>query len=149
MEGFLNYSFHFHDADVCLRPGYVSDVAWARQRGNRSFELSSQNGVLTVNLTMRTLVDSGGVTHYCYWYDDTTEAPTLRVNPGDTLIFNLTNDLPPSPAGMQRGSADTTSGDPCAGGPMTISSTNVHYHGLNIPPTCHQDEVIKTTIQPG
>jgi len=112
-------------------------------------ELSSQNGVLTVNLTMRTLVDSGGVTHYCYWYDDTTEAPTLRVNPGDTLIFNLTNDLPPSPAGMQRGSADTTSGDPCAGGPMTISSTNVHYHGLNIPPTCHQDEVIKTTIQPG
>ena len=31
---------------------------------------------------------------------------------------------------------------------MTASSTNVHFHGLNIPPTCHQDDVIKTLVQP-
>ncbi len=32
---------------------------------------------------------------------------------------------------------------------MTISSTNVHFHGLNVPPKCHQDDVLNTLIQPG
>jgi len=32
---------------------------------------------------------------------------------------------------------------------MTAASTNLHFHGLNIPPSCHQDEVIHTSIQPG
>lgn len=31
---------------------------------------------------------------------------------------------------------------------MTSSATNVHFHGLNIPPACHSDDVIKTLIQP-
>ena len=30
---------------------------------------------------------------------------------------------------------------------MGDTSTNVHFHGLNVPPKCHQDEVIHTTIQ--
>jgi FtsP/CotA-like multicopper oxidase with cupredoxin domain len=34
-------------------------------------------------------------------------------------------------------------------GTATISSTNVHFHGLNIPPACHQDDVLTTLIQPG
>ena len=32
---------------------------------------------------------------------------------------------------------------------MTPTSTNLHFHGLTIPPTCHQDEVLTTSIQPG
>ncbi len=32
---------------------------------------------------------------------------------------------------------------------MSASSTNLHFHGLTIPPDCHQDEVLKTSIQPG
>jgi FtsP/CotA-like multicopper oxidase with cupredoxin domain len=32
---------------------------------------------------------------------------------------------------------------------MTPSSTNLHFHGLGVPPVCHQDETIKTLIQPG
>ena len=32
---------------------------------------------------------------------------------------------------------------------MSDSSTNVHFHGTNVPPTCHQDEVIKTLINAG
>jgi len=32
---------------------------------------------------------------------------------------------------------------------MTASSVNIHYHGTNTPPTCHQDEVIHTLINPG
>jgi FtsP/CotA-like multicopper oxidase with cupredoxin domain len=32
---------------------------------------------------------------------------------------------------------------------MTASSVNVHYHGTNTSPTCHQDEVIRTMINSG
>jgi FtsP/CotA-like multicopper oxidase with cupredoxin domain len=28
-------------------------------------------------------------------------------------------------------------------------STNLHFHGLTIPPTCHEDDVLKTSVQPG
>ena len=31
---------------------------------------------------------------------------------------------------------------------MTPTSTNLHFHGLTLPPVCHQDEVLKTSIQP-
>ena len=29
---------------------------------------------------------------------------------------------------------------------VTATSTNIHFHGLNVPPVCHQDDVIKTII---
>jgi FtsP/CotA-like multicopper oxidase with cupredoxin domain len=32
---------------------------------------------------------------------------------------------------------------------MTQSSTNLHFHGLAVPPVCHQDETLKSLIQPG
>jgi FtsP/CotA-like multicopper oxidase with cupredoxin domain len=32
---------------------------------------------------------------------------------------------------------------------MTRESTNLHFHGLTIPPLCHQDDVLHTSIQPG
>ena len=31
---------------------------------------------------------------------------------------------------------------------MTATSTNLHFHGLTIPPVCHQDDVLKTSISP-
>jgi FtsP/CotA-like multicopper oxidase with cupredoxin domain len=31
---------------------------------------------------------------------------------------------------------------------MMLSSTNVHFHGLNVPPICHQDDVLTTLLQP-
>jgi FtsP/CotA-like multicopper oxidase with cupredoxin domain len=34
--------------------------------------------------------------------------------------------------------------DACAGGEMTSLSTNLHFHGLTIPPVCHQDDVLRT-----
>jgi len=34
-------------------------------------------------------------------------------------------------------------------GLMTATSTNLHFHGLTIPPVCHQDDVLNTSIQPG
>ena len=32
---------------------------------------------------------------------------------------------------------------------MTRESTNLHFHGLTIPPVCHQDDVLHTSVQPG
>ena len=32
---------------------------------------------------------------------------------------------------------------------MTATSTNLHFHGLALPPVCHQDDVLKTAVQPG
>ena len=30
---------------------------------------------------------------------------------------------------------------------MTPVSTNLHFHGFTVPPVCHHDEVLKTSIQ--
>ncbi len=30
---------------------------------------------------------------------------------------------------------------------MSATSTNLHFHGLTVPPVCHQDEVLRTSIQ--
>src|SRR5581483_5268262 len=38
--------------------------------------------------------------------------------------------------------------DPCTSGAMTLTSTNLHFHGLTLPPICQQDNVLKTSIQP-
>jgi FtsP/CotA-like multicopper oxidase with cupredoxin domain len=32
---------------------------------------------------------------------------------------------------------------------MSAFATNLHFHGLMLPPICHQDDVLKTLIQPG
>ena len=37
----------------------------------------------------------------------------------------------------------------CTAGIMSPVSTNIHFHGLTIPPVCHQDDVMKTSVQPG
>jgi FtsP/CotA-like multicopper oxidase with cupredoxin domain len=108
--------------------------------------LHSQNGVLSVDLTMRNMKDQGDTMRFCYTYQD-TEAPTLRVNPGDQIVLNLANRLKglgTQPLGHFHGNAGN---DPCAG-TMTPSSTNVHFHGLNVPSKCHQDEVLFTLINP-
>jgi FtsP/CotA-like multicopper oxidase with cupredoxin domain len=39
-----------------------------------------------------------------------------------------------------------TQNNPCLGGMVTATTTNIHFHGLNIAPICHQDEVVKTII---
>ncbi|MBI3476341.1 MAG: multicopper oxidase domain-containing protein [Acidobacteria bacterium] len=132
--------------------------------------LSSQNGVLSAQMTLAHSVDGNSFTHYCYNYtagDQVFEAPTLRVSPGDELDLKILNRIqndfgqtkPKTNAKTNaRGrnktkmtmpipeSPDANCGD---GGDMTIDATNVHYHGMNISPKCHQDDVINTLIQPG
>jgi hypothetical protein len=62
-------------------------------------------------------------------------------------VLNLTNAIKGSGMAMP-GMQHRPSSDPCAG-TMTDSSTNIHFHGLNLPPLCHQDEVIFTLVNPG
>jgi FtsP/CotA-like multicopper oxidase with cupredoxin domain len=118
-------------------------------------ELRSQNGVLNVDLTIRDSIQPDGSTRYCYIDNHGDESPTLRVNPGDLVILNLKNELtPPGPhaAALNRQPmyAETDSrANACSSGLMNPISTNLHFHGLTIPPVCHQDDVLNTSIQPG
>ena len=95
--------------------------------------LSSQNGSLQLAITERSGVDAAGFTHYCFDYatsNGDVESPTLRLNPGDTLTMDFTNDLHVTPGavalprippmkGMEHmaGSAST---DPCKNTFMNI-----------------------------
>ena len=136
------------DAQLCPRPEVAAHVS-------NPPELRSHNGLLEVTLHFRyqvTLMNQGPP-RYCYATDEGMESPTLRVHQGDTLIIQLHNDLPQSATNpamvMPGGKAPGDTQDDCSGGPMSASVTNLHFHGLNIPPVCHQDDVLHTLIQPG
>src|SRR5271166_3875530 len=122
-------------------------------------DLYSQNGTLTVNLTLQNQLGSDGFMHYCYVYlyqGQQVEAPTLRLNPGDQLILNLTDNIQspydkyPRKSQMHMhvpAKSGAKPADDCNGGMVLPGSTNMHFHGLNISPSCHQDDVINTLIQ--
>jgi FtsP/CotA-like multicopper oxidase with cupredoxin domain len=133
--------------EMCPRPPAGSAVP-------EPVDLRSQNGVLKVDLTVHNFTGRNGTTRYCYLSADGSQSPTLRLNPGDLLILNLKNDLSDptqaatSPSGAHSHSKAATGADPCTSGAMSSSSTNLHFHGLTVPPVCHQDDVLKTSIQP-
>jgi len=146
--------------DPCPRPAPGSAVAEPE-------DLRSSNGVLKVDLTVRNYKEKDGSTRYCYLLPDGKQSPTLRLHPGDQLILSLKNDLTEyqDTAGATSAANSTAtpitnpaahahrssikSSDPCNSGWMSLTSTNLHFHGLTIPPVCHQDDVLKTSIQPG
>lgn len=112
-------------------------------------DIYSQNGVLSVTLDYFTTVDNWGRTLFCYVTPDGMEGPTLHVNPGDMINVKLRNK---EPSGAPLGSGvETVSGDRVACGSTTMgpTSTNIHFHGLNVKPRCHGDEVIHTIVNPG
>jgi FtsP/CotA-like multicopper oxidase with cupredoxin domain len=156
------------DAGGRAAPNPPSGVCFRAAEGSTIPEpedLRSQNGVLRVDLAFRNYQDENGQMRYCYVAEDGSQAPTLRVNGGDVLIVRLKNEvsLGDSMASGNMGHAMARSTarpepnraghnyprDACAGGGMTPSATNVHFHGMVIPPVCHQDETVKTLIQPG
>jgi FtsP/CotA-like multicopper oxidase with cupredoxin domain len=116
-------------------------------------DLRSHDGVLEVQLTASDAAQPDGSARYCYTDSAGHESPNLRVHPGDLVILHLTNQLTDvsngntgsMPAHMHAHSA----ANPCSSGIMSPVSTNLHFHGLTIPPVCHQDDVMKTSVQPG
>jgi FtsP/CotA-like multicopper oxidase with cupredoxin domain len=123
-------------ANPCPRPAAGSVV-------HNPHSLFSSNGTLTVNFSYQTRTDSDGRTLFCFMTPDGFQNPTLHVRPGDHLIVNVTNNTPASPVQM------VVNGPNCGSSMMTGSSMNIHYHGTNTSPACHQDEVIKTLINSG
>ena len=140
--------------EACPRPQAGSVVSEPQ-------DLRSQNGMLKVELRYRSFRNAQGEMRYCYEAADGSIAPNLRVHPGDWLVLTLKNDLKPSAsARASSGKAMSMSmqmkmqmpmpvPDACANGQMTALSTNLHFHGLPVPPTCHQDDVLKTMVEPG
>jgi FtsP/CotA-like multicopper oxidase with cupredoxin domain len=116
-------------------------------------DLRSHNGVLKVELTAHNAKQRDGSTRYCYIDENGAASPTLRVNPGDLVILTLKNDLTAfSPGAATAAHLHVDAGknaNSCTTDLMTRESTNLHFHGLTIPPVCHQDDVLHTSIQPG
>ena len=139
--------------------GVLSTIrAAARQPGAEVPEprnLYSEHGVLKVDLSIHNYRERDGSVRYCYLLPDGSESPTLRLHPGDLLILHLTNDLTetdPSHAthcaasiahSHTAHSPAARAADPCTSGAMTPISTNLHFHGLTVPPVCHQDDVLQ------
>ena len=119
-------------------------------------QLTSSGGKLELYFYFKTVVDEQGLTRYCYISDTGYEAPTLQVNPGDQLIIHFVNDIPASSAAkstmpgmvMKANASSGTTTSACDATAVASTSTNLHFHGLNVAPTCGQDEVIHTLIQP-
>jgi len=108
--------------------------------------LWSRNGVLQVAFAYQTRTDANGNVLYCYTTASGAQSPTLHVHPGDQLKITLQNAVPPSASstmGAMPVMSDMTAPSPiastCTPATMTSASTNIHYHGTNTPPVCHQD----------
>jgi len=136
-------------SNVCSRPVRGSIVPEPR-------ELRAHDGVLSVDLDYFNFKGANGQEEYCYESSDGSQAPTLRVKPGDLLVLHLRNRLtrpdalpPTSTRGLHRNAGMPVTGAPCASAQMTALSTNLHFHGMSVPPACHQDDVLHTFIQPG
>jgi FtsP/CotA-like multicopper oxidase with cupredoxin domain len=117
-------------------------------------DLFSQRGVLSLELTYQTRIDQSGNTLFCFVTAQGFQSPTLHVHPGDELIINLKNALPASTSSQSMTSmpgmiVTGSESKVCGSGVMDNTSTNIHYHGTNVPPICHQDEVITTVVNSG
>jgi FtsP/CotA-like multicopper oxidase with cupredoxin domain len=135
-------------AEPCPRPPAGASVP-------EPADIRSVDGVLRVDLSIYGYRSDNGAQRFCYRTPTGQEAPTLRVHPGDRVILRLDNRLQPdadggdAQAGHHHPGVVPAGGDPCSSGAMTPVSTNLHFHGMTMPPVCHQDEVLKTSIQPG
>src|SRR5580704_16285591 len=145
-------------AVLCLAPSCVraESVCPRPEPGSKVEEpedLRSQNGVLEAHLTASNGAQANGSIRYCYTDAAGHESPNLRVHPGDLVILHLTNALKEVSHGsampMHTNTHAQSAGNPCTSGIMSPVSTNLHFHRLTISPVRHQDDVMKTSLQPG
>jgi FtsP/CotA-like multicopper oxidase with cupredoxin domain len=130
-------------ADPCPRPQAGSVVS-------EPPEVRSRNGVLEINLTARDALEPDGRTRYCFTDDAGQESPTLRAAPGDLVVIHLKNAMTDLSGGAARPASMQMPGhDACTSGMMDAIATNLHFHGMTMPPVCHQDDVLKTSVMPG
>lgn len=126
--------------DACSRPPMGAVIAGPP-------ELRSSHGALVVDLSLRNFTDVYGAKTYCYVDQNGQQAPTLRVRPGDELVVHLKNRLEGEPGAMPM-HVHGASPQACGTAPMNALTTNLHFHGMGLPPTCHQDETLRTAVNP-
>lgn len=124
----------------CVRPG-------AGVPATPAPDLYSTNGALTVALNYETGMDEQNRTLFCFVTPTGQEAPTLHVNPGDTIVINLTNMVKYVNIGPSE--VVSNSSNICGAATMNAASVNIHFHGTNTSPTCGSDEVIHTLVNTG
>jgi suppressor of ftsI len=95
-------------------------------------EVKARNKV--VSLTLHAVQIAHGKDAFAF--EGKLTAPVIRVQPGDTLKIAYVNDLA------------ATSNALCAAGPC-MGMTNLHFHGLTIPPKAPQDDVLTMLAMPG
>ncbi len=125
-------------AEPCPRPAPGSVVPEPE-------ELRSTAGVLQLDLSIRKHTAADGSTRYCYLTAGGAQSPTLRLHPGELLVLRLKNELAAAPAAAPAVGSAPQGDAVCRSGAMSATATNLHFHGLTVPPRCHQDEVLKTS----
>jgi hypothetical protein len=113
------------------------------QRRAESPDIISAAGILDVRFSYQHSFDAANRELFCFMTPDGWQNPTLHVNPGDRLIIPVTNNLPAGSDPM------VLNAPTCGASVMNNTSVNIHYHGTNTSPTCHQDDVIKTIVNAG
>jgi len=142
VAAFLPCTAFAGSGNFCPRPEQGSEISSPP-------DIYSQNGVLSVAFKYYTMVDQWGRTLFCYTTPDGLEAPTLHANPGDTVKIRLKN-MEPTTHDLGSGVETVSgSGNQCGATVMEPTSANIHFHGLNVKPRCHGDEVIHTIVNPG
>jgi len=103
-----------------IRPGELVNDAAAPP------EVASTHGIVTLELAA-VINSTNGLP--AFLYQGEYVAPTIRVNPGDTIQVDLDNELPP--------------------GHGAASDVNLHFHGLNVSPRRPADDVITMFAKSG
>jgi FtsP/CotA-like multicopper oxidase with cupredoxin domain len=95
--------------------------------------IASSNGLLETTLVvMQSNNQFGAVMANTATYDGRIPGPVLRIKPGDTVRVHLVNQLSPSVEGPVH----------------DLNTTNLHFHGLHVPPTGAADNVF-VEVHPG
>ena len=125
--------------------------------------ISSLNNILslTMNYEWRfdasvPTVESLSANIFCYetYYTSSNDnvslaSPLLRVNPGDEVRLLVNNNLPSEYAQQLPIRSGLSLENFCGSTFITNATINIHFHGMEIPPQCHKDNVILTLINPG
>lgn len=85
---------------------------------------------------------------FCYVDSEGDRSPTLRLQPGDLLILKFKNELRLPSTAPVRAAHDlsTVEHSNCTVTTMNADASNLHFHGLSVPPTCQADDSLHTSI---
>eukprot|EP00668_Euglena_longa_P032015 GGOE01041297.1.p1 GENE.GGOE01041297.1~~GGOE01041297.1.p1 ORF type:complete len:584 (-),score=142.82 GGOE01041297.1:236-1948(-) len=103
-------------------------------------ERVARYGLLNTTLRVMTAqLTTGPLTFEGRTYEGHLMGPTLRVWPGDTLVIHLVNELGADSPHLQPYTLNTL---------HSPNTTNLHVHGLHVPPTSIADNTFRT-VAPG